>query len=135
MTAEFTFQVTAEDFDFIPFNRSLELFFAEHGLPQSKLFTIELIIEELVTNTQKYGGNGRIDIFIHLSANTETNRITLRIKDNAVPFDPSRAEKIDTTLSLEKREIGGLGLFLVQEKSETMEYQYANHFNITTLTV
>ena len=47
----------------------------------------------------------------------------------------SRAEKIDTTLSIDKREIGGLGLLLVQEKSESMKYEYRNHCNITTLTV
>ena len=135
MTAEFIFQVPAKEFDFIPFNRRLELFFADHKLSQIKLFTIELIVEELVTNTQKYGGKGKIDIHIRLSADTETNRITLQIRDNALPFDPSRAKKIDTTLSIDKREIGGLGLLLVQEKSESMKYEYRNHCNITTLTV
>ena len=60
MTAEFTFHVSAGKFDFIPFNRNLESFFATHRLPQNKLFTIELIVEELVTNTQKYGGGGKI---------------------------------------------------------------------------
>ncbi len=135
MTAEFTFHVSAGKFDFIPFNRNLESFFATHRLPQNKLFTIELIVEELVTNTQKYGGGGKIEIFIRLSADTETNRITLQIKDNARPFDPSRVEKIDTTLSIEKRAVGGLGLLLVQEKSESMKYEYRNCCNITTLTV
>ena len=135
MTAEFTFQVPAKEFDFIPFNRNLESFFAAHKLSQVKLFTIELIVEELVTNTQKYGGSGNIEIAIRLSVDTATNKITLQIRDNALPFDPSRTGNIDPTLSIEKREIGGLGLLLVQEKSESMKYEYRNHCNITTLTV
>ena len=135
MTAEFTFQVPAKEFDFIPFNRRLESFFADHHLSQVKLFTIEQILEEMGTKKQKKGGSGKIDIHIRLSADTVTNKITLQIRDNALPFDPSRTEKIDTTLSIEKREIGGLGLLLVQEKSETMKYEYRNHCNITTLTV
>ena len=76
MTAEFTFQVPAKEFDFIPFNRNLESFFAAHKLSQVKLFTIELIVEELVTNTQKYGGSGNIEIAIRLSVDTATNKIT-----------------------------------------------------------
>ena len=60
---------------------------------------------------------------------------TLRchIIDSGVPFDPTAKEKADTSLSAEERQIGGLGILLVRELMDTINYERINGQNVLTL--
>jgi sigma-B regulation protein RsbU (phosphoserine phosphatase) len=56
------------------------------------------------------------------------------ITDSGVAFDPTAKEKADTTLSAEDRQIGGLGILLVREIMDSVNYERINKQNILTLT-
>ena len=132
---EFQFRNARSGFDFNEFNTLLDRFFSEHHIPFSKMLSIELIVEELVTNILKYGGSTEPDISIGLAYCCKDGHLELEIRDDTHPFDPTTAQPADTESSVEDRQIGGLGIYLVREKSTSMVYEYRDHFNIIRLTV
>ena len=50
-----------------------------------------------------------------------------------MPFDPTAEKKVDTTLSAEERRVGGLGIHLVRELMDSINYERINGHNILTL--
>ena len=53
--------------------------------------------------------------------------------DSGVPFDPTAKEKADTTLPAEERQIGGLGILLVRELMDSINYERNQGKNVLTL--
>ena len=91
--------------------------------------SIRLVTEELVVNIADYAGSGYLDVETEL----DEEKITLRFRDGGVPFNPLDMEPPDTSLSLDEREIGGLGIFFVINHMDKVEYEYKNGENILTV--
>ena len=96
--------------------------FASHRIDESLLPSLDLVLEELFTNMVKYG-NGSDPVRITLRKCPRGVEVTLT--DYGVePFDVTRAAEVDTTLPLEQRKPGGLGLHLVRQLAEGLAYEY-----------
>lgn len=118
------------DFNLEILNMEIEAICEKNELLSAKLFTIQLIIEELVTNIIKYGSKTAKDKSVEIEIHTEDGKIILTISDNTDAFNPLTIEDPDTTLSAEERDIGGLGLFLVRKKVQSLSYENNNGMNI-----
>jgi len=95
-------------------------------------YAINLAVEELFTNMVKYGVGSVDDI--SLSLTREKNRLTIQLVDHGVGmFDPMSADEIDTSIPLEQRKIGGLGIHLVRNMVDDVQYSYAD--GCSTITV
>ena len=55
------------------------------------------------------------------------------ITDSGTPFDPTSVEDADVTLGVEDRPVGGLGIFLVRQIMDTVNYERVDGHNILTL--
>lgn len=92
---------------------------------------IELVLEEVILNIVSYafpqGQTGTIKAGCALVA---PDRFQIRIVDQGRAFDPLAQPDPDTALSLEKRDIGGLGIHLVKEMADKVEYQRQDRQNI-----
>ena len=53
--------------------------------------------------------------------------------DNGKPYDPLAKDDPDTTLSLEDREIGGMGILIVKKSMDAVNYEYKDGKNILTI--
>ena len=95
---------------------------------------LQLAVEEAVVNVIDYaypvGQEGEIEICVMSDGKT----LKTVIIDSGVAFDPTAKEKPDTTLSAEDRQIGGLGILLVREIMDSVNYERINKQNILTLT-
>ena len=104
------------------------------NLDPSVTMTLTLAIEEAVANIMKYaypkGEVGPIEI----DATIKDSSLSFTIKDSGTPFDPTQVKKADITLSAEEREIGGLGIHLIRNIMDTVEYHHTSNQNILTLT-
>ena len=94
---------------------------------------LRLAVEEAVVNVIDYaypaGQEGDIEIRIM----TDGGTLKTLIIDSGVAFDPTAKEKADTSLSAEDRQIGGLGILLVRELMDSINYERENGKNILTL--
>lgn len=110
----------------------------ELSLPMSAVFQLNLALEEAVVNVMNYaypGEKGRpITIAAELINNKlQEERIIFILADKGVPFDPTKATEPDITLPAEQRNIGGLGIFLVQQLMEGVIYKREEEKNILTM--
>jgi anti-sigma regulatory factor (Ser/Thr protein kinase) len=101
----------------------LDEFSAAHGLDRNDTWPFHVAIDEILSNIVKYGhpegaGEGRVEIRLRLEAES----LEMIILDDAAPFNPLEAERPDTTLAAEDREIGGLGIEIVRRLMDTIEY-------------
>lgn len=96
--------------------------------------SIRLIIEELVVNVVEYAYPDGTDGYLYVEITSDRERITLCFRDGGVPFNPLEFPSPDTSLPMDQRPIGGLGIFLVKKEMDTAEYKNANGENILTVT-
>lgn len=94
---------------------------------------VKLAVEEAVVNVMEYafpkGKTG--DITVEVRYNHKL--IKFVITDMGIPFDPTETARADTTLSVDERPIGGLGIFLVRQLMDTINYERIEGKNILTL--
>jgi len=92
---------------------------------------LQLIIEEIYVNIAKYSNSDYVTINVEQDSNK--NLVLLEFIDNGIPFNPVEKEKPELPDSIENAEIGGLGIHLIKNLSDSMKYYYngKNHFIIT----
>jgi serine phosphatase RsbU (regulator of sigma subunit)/anti-sigma regulatory factor (Ser/Thr protein kinase) len=94
---------------------------------------IRLSVEEAVVNIMEYAYPPQEEGDIHIDVCFDGHKLKIIIRDNGQPFDPTGKNKADTSLSVEDRPIGGLGILLVSELMDTVNYERTNGENILTL--
>ena len=103
------------------------------GLDMSTTMKINLAIEEAVVNVMNYaypaGEKGDVDI----EAMINDEYLVFVISDSGTPFDPTAKAEVDTTLSAEERGIGGLGIHLIRQIMDTINYERVEGKNVLTL--
>ncbi|MBO6033361.1 MAG: ATP-binding protein, partial [Prevotella sp.] len=103
------------------------------GVETSLARQLRLAVEEAVVNVIDYAYPKGIDGDITIKMMSDGRILRFQIIDAGVPFDPTEKEKADTTLSAEDRQIGGLGIFLVREIMDAINYEREDGKNILTL--
>lgn len=107
-------------------------FIAKYNFDDSIAFTLNLVVEELFTNLVKYNAEASHDILISL--NRDENKLIITLTDFDVePFDVTKSEKVDVNQSVKKRKVGGLGLHLVKQMVDKIDYEYKNRESKITL--
>lgn len=117
-----------------PASARVSAYLAEAGAPDEALFLAQLVLEELVTNTIKYGYDDAAAHQIHVTVSFTDARLTLTLRDDGHPFDPTAQAAPDLTLPAEERGIGGLGLHLVRQMTDEVRYERRDGGNVVTAT-
>ena len=60
--------------------------------------------------------------------------LTLRIRDDGIPFDPTKVKLPDVSQPAGERPVGGLGILLISKLMDHMDYARINNQNVLTLT-
>jgi len=116
-----------------PMFRFVGDFISARSLDAELHMPVCFIIEELFTNFLKYNAESTQDI--SLSLGHTPDQLTVRITAFDVePFDVTSAPAVDTTKPLAERQAGGLGLHLVQQMADTLQYEYSERRSMITFT-
>ena len=100
-----------------------ERFFETRKIAESVRFPVHFVMEELFTNMVKYNPGNPHDI--ELDVDSGDGRVTVSLTDFDVDeFDVTAKRNVDTTLPLEDRPIGGLGVHLIQKMVDSLQYRY-----------
>ena len=105
----------------------------EFGLSPELVFNLNLVLEEAVSNVILYAYPKEEHQTISLIAKKKGNQLIFVLTDTGKEFDPTQAPDADITLSAEERPIGGLGIFLIRQIMNTVEYQRIDGKNVLTL--
>ena len=103
------------------------------GIDVKQAKQIRLAVEEAVVNVINYAYLPEITGNIDVQAISDGQWLKFVISDNGVAFDPTEKEKADTTLSAEDRPIGGMGILLVRELMDSINYERTDGKNVLTL--
>jgi anti-sigma regulatory factor (Ser/Thr protein kinase) len=99
-------------------------FATAHRLDDAIVFAMNLTVEELFTNMVKYGGGGD-QVSVGLDVRDDDLVIEL-VHTGALAFDPTAAELVDPSRSLDERQPGGVGLHLVRNMMDHVAYEHKN---------
>lgn len=106
----------------------------EYGCGMKEQMAIDVAADELFANISHYACNPdtgyatvRVDVLKYPLS------VEVTFIDNGKPYDPLKREEPDTTLSLEDREIGGMGIFIVKKSMGSVKYEYKDGKNILTI--
>ncbi len=129
---ELTIEATPENVDTVVafVDEQLE----EYGCGMKEQMAIDVAIDELFANIAHYAYNpdtGYATVRVDVLKDPLTVEVTFI--DNGKPYDPLAKDDPDTTLSLEDREIGGMGILIVKKSMDAVNYEYKDGKNILTI--
>ena len=91
-------------------------------------------IEEVFVNVASYAyGEKSGDVTLDIGFDETSRDVTFRMIDQGTPFDPLQKPDPDITLSIEERQVGGLGIFIVKKTMDVVRYAYEDGKNILTM--
>jgi sigma-B regulation protein RsbU (phosphoserine phosphatase) len=105
----------------------------EVGMDMAIAIQMNLAMEEAVVNVMDYAYPAGTVGDVTIEAESDDNQLQFTIIDSGTPFDPTAKEEVDTTLSAEERPIGGLGIHLVRQLMDSINYERIDEKNILTL--
>ena len=111
----------------------METIAEEKGISQSLCLSLNLALEEAVTNVILYAYPNDTDGLVDIEAVLREHTLEFIVTDSGVPFDPTAVPDADVTLSAEDRSIGGLGIHLVRQIMDEVRYQRINDKNVLTM--
>ncbi len=96
---------------------------------------IDISVEEIFVNIAHYAygsETGQARISFENADDPKSVRITF--VDRGVPYDPLAKDDPDVSLSIEEREVGGLGIFMAKNLMDEMRYEFKDGCNVLVLT-
>jgi anti-sigma regulatory factor (Ser/Thr protein kinase) len=116
-------------------NEQLSKMCNEWNISEDVAFSMNLALEEIVTNIINHGYQGREEYDITIRFSLEKHKLRIQIKDGAPEFNPlDLPEPDDLEKPLEERNVGGLGIHLVRKFTDNFSYRRGSNKNIVTLT-
>ena len=95
---------------------------------QSK-YSIRLALEEMLTNTVKYGYDDPHEHLISVQIRADSELIRITLEDDARPFDPTANRNFSLDNQLDSDQDGGFGIELVRQICKTIAYRREDQLN------
>lgn len=108
--------------DFDALVQALTAWGMDAGVPAASMGSVVLILDELFANIVAHGYRDNPDGPVLVQACVANGAIHVTLVDQAPAFDPVHAPEPDTSLSIEERRIGGLGLLFVRRTADTLAW-------------
>jgi anti-sigma regulatory factor (Ser/Thr protein kinase) len=106
-----------------PARRALLEFLAPHAPSVQAVYTLELVLEEVLTNQIKYANADAAGPQNSLTVTLEPGVALLQFEDSGVAFDPLQASDPKLPSSIDEARVGGLGLMLVRHFAKSAHYE------------
>lgn len=111
----------------------IEAIAATKSIDGGTAMALNLALEEAVSNVMMYAYPQEERGSINLKAILHADSIEFVLSDNGVPFDPTASPDVDTSLGVDERAIGGLGIHLVRNIMDEVRYARRDGMNILTM--
>jgi Serine phosphatase RsbU, regulator of sigma subunit len=105
----------------------------ETEISDSNKHKLNIAVEEIFVNISNYAyppKEGDVEITFKIN---DSNQIEMQFVDTGIPYNPLDKKDPDITLGIKDRPIGGLGIFMVKNYTDEINYSYENGKNILTI--
>ncbi len=89
---------------------------------------------EWITNVIAYAYDDDREHWIEIRFLTDQSQARVEVEDDGREFNPLTRPPVDTTVPLEQRAVGGLGIHMVRHMMDSVEYRRNAGRNILTMT-
>jgi serine/threonine-protein kinase RsbW len=113
---------------------TLERISYEWNIPMDIILSLNLVIEELVTNIIFYGYDDKNEHEINIHLSYKNKLLQMQIEDDGKEFNPLLVLEPEMDKTIENSKIGGLGIHFVRKIMDDISYQRSNNKNKLTLT-
>ena len=106
----------------------------EYGCGMKEQMAIDVAVDELFANIAHYAYNPETGYAtVRIDVIKEPLSVEITFIDNGIPYDPLAKIDPDTSLSVEDRPIGGMGIFIVKKSMDLVNYEYKDGKNVLTI--
>jgi anti-sigma regulatory factor (Ser/Thr protein kinase) len=113
---------------------SIAEFCAANDLDGEVEFDLNLVLEELFTNSLRHGGCDGMRDAAQVRLRLAPDGVAVEYSDRGAAFNPLDAPEPDVTAPLMERQPGGLGVFLVRRVVQDLRYRRRGESNEITMT-
>jgi len=114
---------------------TLEDALLRHGVASEHVSRARLIVEELACNTLAHGHLSSEQPPVEVLLQVETGTLVLEFHDSGPAFDLRHAPPPDLDAEIAERPIGGLGLHLVRQLADHIDYRHDAGRNVVRITL
>lgn len=104
----------------------------KHNCPMYVQLELDIAVEELFVNIAHYAYTPNIGQAT-IQVSVKNDYVTIVFRDRGIPYNPWAKKDPDITLSLEERQIGGLGIYMVKNSMDEVAYTYEDEMNVVTI--
>ena len=104
------------------------------GVTDEILYDVQLAVDEACTNIISHGYADMDPGSIIMDLEIQADKLIVSLTDFGHSFEPSSAPMPDVNAPMEERELGGFGLFFIQQSMDDMNYQVTEDGNKMILT-
>ena len=113
---------------------AVESFGTHAGLSADLTYRLTLSLDEIVSNVIRHGYSDTNDHVVEVRLSVHDGVVTSVIEDDGHPYDPRESPEPDLSMPVEERGPGGLGIFLVRQMMDSIDYARRDGRNILTVT-
>jgi anti-sigma regulatory factor (Ser/Thr protein kinase) len=112
-----------------------DAFMQSHRLAPKIIYSVNLVLEEILTNIVKYAFDADCIPEVQLVLTVKDRHVEVRCEDSGREFDPLSVPPPELQDSIQECNEGGLGIHLVRRTVKSIEYCRNNNKNILTMTI
>jgi anti-sigma regulatory factor (Ser/Thr protein kinase) len=128
-----TIRISASVHEIERLNRLIRQFGELHDLPSRALYSVNLALDEVVSNIVLYGYEDSNDDPIVVKMEVRGAELMASVEDSGREFDPLSLPTPDLNAPLDQREVGGLGIHLMRSLMDEVAYRRHDGKNLLTM--
>jgi len=97
--------------------------------------SVKMIVDELCSNIIMHGYKDAERGYIQVSMEEATKELIIQIEDTGPPFDPTELKAPKLGEDIRDRKTGGLGVFLVKELVDQLDYERKDDRNLLSMKI
>lgn len=104
------------------------------GFSEKTIYSLQLAADEAATNIIEHAYKGVKNASFSMTCEIIENQLVITMYDVGKPFNVKAIKEPNLTAELNKRQIGGLGVYLMRKIMDTVDYQTSKNGNVLTMT-
>ena len=95
----------------------------EGGFSEKEVYSLQLAADEAASNIIEHAYAGISNASLDVTCDINNDILTITMRDNGKPFDPSKVKQPNLKADLSERQIGGLGMYLMRKLMDDVRYE------------